>query len=193
MLASSSNNINVTYLESSGGSVDQWIYQGTSSHNTYTNTFYSSYSYIMFGKEGNDTLWSTGYNDDVIYGGDDKDSIRSQGGNDTIYGGNGDDFLYMANGYAVENGGSANWVYNVYGDEGNDEIYFFGFTGHAIVSDSAGDDLHRWQNVRQGSSVSITDSQGDDTGRLVCLSAVLNIRLLLPFFGCSFPRRPFQP
>ncbi|MGB3637363.1 MAG: hypothetical protein WBA39_07265 [Rivularia sp. (in: cyanobacteria)] len=80
--------------------------------------------YLIYGKDGNDTIKGAMNNDtlhgqnhnDKLYGDDGSDILKGGWGHDTLYGGNGNDKLYGDN-------GSEKGADKLYGEDGNDELH----------------------------------------------------------------------
>lgn len=98
---------------------DDWVVL-TSSSESYTS---GSTSLTILGQDGDDNIYgdNTTDTDDIIYGGDGDDFIRTWGGNDIVYGGDGIDTIYLDDGNDVAYGGNGNDVIN--GGDGDDEIH----------------------------------------------------------------------
>ena len=114
----------------------------------------STFSSVITGTEGRDTLVGTD-GDDLILGLGGDDTIRGKGGNDCIIGGPGDDSIWGGSGNDVLHGeaGDDKVIGDdgddvVYGDDGNDKLW--GGSGDDMVYGSAGDDK-------------LYDDLGDDT------------------------------
>ncbi|VDC32998.1 Hint domain-containing protein [Pseudogemmobacter humi] len=95
-----------------------------------------SYTNVIYGGAGNDTIDGMG-GDDSLYGGTGNDYVLGGSGNDTVYGDEGDDRVYGGSGDDLVSGGSGND--QVYGDEGTDTLY--GDEGNDVLYGGTGNDL----------------------------------------------------
>ena len=103
-------------LDDAAGTIT--LLQGTSSNDQLSAS--TDLSHVIFGFEGDDTIYSK-TTDDTIYGGLGDDSIHSGDGNDIIYAQDGNDYIYGEAGDDTIYGGSGDD--NLYGGDGNNTIY----------------------------------------------------------------------
>jgi len=121
-----------------------------------------TFSHVIEGTPGNDTLSGTG-GDDVIHGFDGRDVISAGAGNDVIYGDNGNDALTAGAGDDRLFGGAGND--QMWGNEGNDT--FDGGAGADIFSGGAGVDAVRYDTSPAGVTIDLalnTADGGDASG-----------------------------
>ena len=103
----------------------------------------------MYGGAGEDSVYSHGDGDNMIFGGADNDDLYVYGdGDNQVYGGADEDYIYVGgDGNNMVDGGAGNDDINIYGDgdnmvyggDGDDDIYIDG-DGDNMVYGGAGAD-----------------------------------------------------
>jgi len=118
----------------------------------------------LTGSNGNDLMIGVDNAEDVLQGGNGRDSLSGLGGTDVLYGGNGDDninggagidYLHGDNGNDVINGGTEGDI--IFGGKGNDQLTGDVGSDHFVFESQLGSDTVTDFNLADGDKLYFVD------------------------------------